>query len=614
MSELFVDMTEHMGEPMDTSGGGDDVEDGRTWVADFVRTPAARKNGKLNALLQVLEGKQLRWMEQRLRDMMKRDFISLMPHELALYLLSFLDEKSLCRASAVSRNWHKFACDDVLWKMACERVLNATRDPYALCKEFDGFTRINIRNGTGWKKLYAKITRIQNNWLNGHYRLNEVRGHDNHVITYLMYDDEKIVSASDDHSIKIWSIQDGKCISTLRGHKGGVWSCQVAGNIVVSGSTDRMIKIWDLVTGKCTATLEGHVSTVRCLCLVGNILVSGSRDKTLRLWDIKTHICLHTLRGHTEAVRSVQFDGRRVVSGSYDHTLRIWDSASGRCLHTLVGHTNKIYSVEFDGAHIASGSLDTTIRVWNVETGACLFVLQGHSLLVGLMQLRGDLLVTGNADKTLRVWNITTGECVHVLEGHTEAVTCVQFDSKKIVSGSIDGSIRIWDLASGQLRRCVFALETSGSVVWKLQFSDTKMIVAVRKRFENGEDEARLIMFDFDIDPPKSMETENGNIIDTHSPWDNGHRTNRSSQQFAQQGHNHIQSIPQQRTNYHNQEQLQRRDFAGLSPNNSLPQYRMQRNREVNNPNQAQSHGIHGEMIRHLTAQDRLSEEPSNSA
>ncbi|KNC73753.1 hypothetical protein SARC_13690, partial [Sphaeroforma arctica JP610] len=56
--------------------------------------------------------------------------------------------------------------------------------------------------GANWKHLYAHITGIQKNWRSVTYKRREVKGHGNHVITYLYYDTDKIISASDDHTIK----------------------------------------------------------------------------------------------------------------------------------------------------------------------------------------------------------------------------------------------------------------------------------------------------------------------------------------------------------------------------------------------------------------------------
>ncbi|GJJ69902.1 F-box and WD-40 domain protein 1/11 [Entomortierella parvispora] len=45
-----------------------------------------------------------------------RDFLVLLPYELAIHVLSFLDAETLSRVALVSKAWYKFACDNSIWK------------------------------------------------------------------------------------------------------------------------------------------------------------------------------------------------------------------------------------------------------------------------------------------------------------------------------------------------------------------------------------------------------------------------------------------------------------------------------------------------------------------
>ncbi|XP_042316177.1 F-box/WD repeat-containing protein 7-like [Sceloporus undulatus] len=469
------------------------------WLRTFQRWSSPEKLLALDELIDRCEPPQIKHMMQVIEPQFQRDFISLLPKELALYVLSFLEPRDLLRAAQTCRYWRILAEDNLLWREKCRDV--GIEEPLSMRKRrllSPGFMY------SPWKLAFLRQHCIDMNWRSGDARPPKVlKGHDDHVITCLQFCGNRIVSGSDDNTLKVWSAVTGECVQTLVGHTGGVWSSQMRDNIVISGSTDRTLKVWNADTGECVHTLYGHTSTVRCMHLHGTRVVSGSRDATLRLWDIETGQCLHVLMGHVAAVRCVQYDGHKVVSGAYDYTVKVWDPETESCIHTLQGHTNRVYSLQFDGTHIVSGSLDTSIRVWDAESGNCLHTLMGHQSLTSGMELRDNILVSGNADSTVKIWDIKTGQCLQTLQGpskHQSAVTCLQFSSKFVVTSSDDGTVKLWDLKTGEFVRNLVALESGGSggVVWRIRASNTKLVCAVGSR--NGTEETKLLVLDFDVD------------------------------------------------------------------------------------------------------------------
>ncbi|PIO15961.1 hypothetical protein AB205_0186000, partial [Aquarana catesbeiana] len=265
----------------------------------------------LDELIDSCEPTQVKHMMQVIEPQFQRDFISLLPKELALYVLSFLEPKDLLQAAQTCRYWRILAEDNLLWREKCKE--DGIDEPLHIKRRKvlkPGFTH------SPWKSAFIRQHRIDTNWRRGELKSPKVlKGHDDHVITCLQFCGNRIVSGSDDNTLKVWSAVTGKCLRTLVGHTGGVWSSQMRDNIIISGSTDRTV-------------------------------VSGSRDATLRVWDIETGQCLHVLMGHVAAVRCVQYDGRRVVSGAYDFMVKVWDPETETCLHTLQGHTNRVYSLQ----------------------------------------------------------------------------------------------------------------------------------------------------------------------------------------------------------------------------------------------------------------------------
>jgi len=490
------------------------------WLDSFSSWSHAQRLCAIDLLIGRCHPTQVRHMMAVIEPQFQRDFISLLPKELALYVLSFLHPRDLLRAAQTCRYWRILAEDNLLWREKCReaglddmssdlmafrkaRRLNPAASPASTSTASPPAFVSNLSTYSPWKAGYMRQHNIEINWRVKGIRTPKVlKGHDDHVITCLQFSNNRIVSGSDDNTLKVWNATTGKCLRTLAGHTGGVWSSQMQGNVIVSGSTDRTLKVWNADSGSCLHTLHGHTSTVRCMHLHGQSVVSGSRDATLRMWDINTGECLHVLMGHVAAVRCVQYDGRLVVSGAYDYMVKVWNPETEECLHTLSGHTNRVYSLQFDGIHVVSGSLDTSIRVWDVETGACKHALMGHQSLTSGMELRNNILVSGNADSTVKVWDITTGQCLQTLSGpnkHNSAVTCLQFNSKFVITSSDDGTVKLWDVKTGEFIRDLVALESGGSggVVWRIRANATKLVCAVGSR--NGTEETKLLVLDFDV-------------------------------------------------------------------------------------------------------------------
>ncbi|ENN81410.1 hypothetical protein D910_00642 [Dendroctonus ponderosae] len=440
------------------------------WLGQFTRWSNAERIMALTELIDRCVPTQVRHIMQVIEPQFQRDFISLLPKELALKVLSFLDPPDLLKAAQTCHSWKMLADDNLLWKEKCREV--GVEDVPARRV----ITRVIKIKMSPWKAAYMRFHDIEMNWRHSPIRTPKMlKGHDDHVITCLQFSGNKIVSGSDDNTLKVWSAISGKLMRTLSGHTGGVWSSQMSGNIVISGSTDRTLKVWDAESGICQHTLFGHTSTVRCMHLHGNKVVSGSRDATLRVWNIETGEFLHVLVGHLAAVRCVQYDGRLVVSGAYDYMVKVWKPETEECLHTLQGHTNRVYSLQNN--ILVSGNADSTVKVWDILTGQCLQTLSGKRDYVDAI-----CMVEAGPSK------------------HQSAVTCLQFNSRFVITSSDDGTVKLWDLRTGEFIRNLVTLESGGSggVVWRIRANETKLVCAVGSR--NGTEETKLLVLDFDVD------------------------------------------------------------------------------------------------------------------
>jgi F-box and WD-40 domain protein CDC4 len=510
---------------------------------------------------------------------LRRDFLSLLPHELAVQILQKCDLTSLANGMRVSKRWRNMidnersvwrarllAGDFVYGHGAEEAEEKSIKGRWEV---LDKEARVQSRRQTSppeddkrnlfgaddrptpLKHMYRRRYTAHRNWTKRKPSQMQFNGDGVAVVTCLQFDSDKIVSASDDHFICVYDTATGALRKQLVGHEGGVWALQYLGSVLVTGSTDRNVRVWDLDTLQPTHVFMGHTSTVRCLQIVEPaldpktgeyqppypVVVTGSRDSSLRVWRLpkkgETNLPAvkgehpdpypyhwHHLEGHSEPVRALAVHGRTCVSGSYDKTVRVWDIVTGECVHVLTGHEHKVYSIGYDVQRnrCVSGSQDNTVKVWDIETGTCLHTLSGHTSLVGLLNVSPRYIVTGAADCTVRVWDPDTFELKHQLVGHQAAITCLAHDGDKIVSGS-EGGLKLWNMRTGALIRDMFPSVNS---VWQLQFRANLLIVATGQGPHNPNHQGPTLfnVFDFGSWADPSGIDDDGLDDKKRKPWE----------------------------------------------------------------------------------------------
>ncbi|KAJ7481112.1 WD40 repeat-like protein [Mycena galericulata] len=494
-------------------------------LSHFNALPPSLQSHFLLTLLRHSPLPVLRTLHSVLTPTLARDFLTLLPPELASHILSFLPFPALARASRVSKSWRSLIdADPLVWTS----LLKSSGMHWGSEAAFlHAHRRLPYPHKSLFQSRYLTNTRWSSSTSPTH---RSFPAHGSSVVTCLVLSRGRVISASDDHSIHVYDPLAGELRLALQGHEGGVWALAATRDILVSGSTDRTVRIWDLVSGRCTHVFGGHTSTVRCLAIVQPewvemedgrrekwpkraLIVTGSRDHTLRVWTLPRsgdagYSCFDEgdpddaddnpyhrlfLEGHDHAVRALAARGRTLVSGSYDCTVRVWDLVTGACRWVLVGHTQKGAVVLDPPRHQAcSGSMDGTVRIWDLKTGRCAHTLTGHTSLVGLLGLSPRTLVSAAADSTLRVWDPETGALLHTLAAHTGAITCFQHDEFKVLSGS-DGTLKMWNLRDGSVQR---DLLTGITGVWQVVF-EGRWCVAASNQTRGGAVQTVLDVWDF---------------------------------------------------------------------------------------------------------------------
>ncbi|OBZ75057.1 putative E3 ubiquitin ligase complex SCF subunit sconB [Grifola frondosa] len=425
--------------------------------SNFSSSPHPRRALILQGLLTMCCFSQLSLLTEQLSHLIRIDPFTVLPREVSLKILGYLDATSLCRAAQVSRQWKSLADDDLLWRGICEQHIGQK------CLK------------CGWGLPILEKRRAVRLPSSSASPCPSPAGHSLPPLHHKRaYDEAESSSGPSSKRMRIDAIDsrtDSLPPASLSPDSDSSRPVTPTNPLIIPNrsqisTSDSFTRPWKDVycerltiernwrRGRCTVrTLKGHTDGVMCLQFSETlthpsfpVLITGSYDRTARVWNLETGVEVHCLTGHTRAVRALQFDECKLITGSMDHTMRVWNWRTGKCLSVLEGHTEGVVCLNFDVHVLASGSVDTTIKVWNFRTGEC-FTLRGHCDWVNAVQL-WDSNATSSCSSSVAV--VDSG-----LSGSKspdpQASPNIE-PGKMLFSASDDGTIRLWDLS---LRTCV---------------------------------------------------------------------------------------------------------------------------------------------------------------
>ncbi|KZT66705.1 WD40 repeat-like protein [Daedalea quercina L-15889] len=429
--------------------------------SNFSSSPHPRRALILQGLLTMCCFSQLSLLSDQLAHLIRLDPFAVVPREVSLKILGYLDATSLCRAAQVSKQWKGLADDDLLWRGICEQHIGqkCLKCGWGLpILEKRRMVRMPSARSPSPPAGESAVTRGKRVAapelpINAPPSKRQRRDGDNTLIPRLHSPAPSTLvqtTASAEHQAlppftpptptPTLTLTPAPASSSPSPMLTRPWKDVYCERLRIERNWRR---------GRCIVrTLQGHTDGVMCLQFDETlshpafpVLITGSYDRTARVWNLETGTEVHRLTGHTRAVRALQFDAVKLITGSMDHTMKVWNWRTGQCLRTLEGHTEGVVCLNFDSTLLASGSVDTTVKVWNLKTGEC-FTLRGHSDWVNAVQL-WDLNAPGGCSST-------PPSVPEVISFDT---TSSQPNAGKMLfSASDDGTIRLWDLA---LRSCV---------------------------------------------------------------------------------------------------------------------------------------------------------------
>lgn len=448
------------------------------------------------------------------------DILRLLPDELSIYILLFVDLPVILSCLAVSRHWQRLASDNVVWRSIFYRAgfsidsnalrqagfspLQAPATPQTptsprlssiskfayYIPAYSSSLRESVTSfGTAqslesnlqivrqeplsvpaplsldWKTVYKARVIIEKLLVKASPTVTKLAGHTDAVYC-VEYDGDKIVTGSRDRTICVWTIRNSapKLKMTLTGHQASVLCLQIDHTgYMVSGSSDWTIIVWDLNAppeNRIVDTLREHKGGVLDIKMDAHYIVSCSKDSCICVWDRATRKLFRKLVGHKGPVNAIGFQDDRVVSVSGDGSMILWDMLSGNRIRTFEGHERGLACVVFKDDWLISGSNDKKIKIWDPRTGECLNTLSGHDHLVRSLSFNPGTkrLVSTSYDRSIRIWDVVTGKCLReFLNVHDSHIFDVVFRVSKIISASHDKGVVIMDFAPSEMDTSLFA-------------------------------------------------------------------------------------------------------------------------------------------------------------
>lgn len=398
----------------------------------FSAAPANQRIIILQGLLTQCCFSQLSTVSSMVKELIRIDFVSALPTELAFKVLCYLDTASLCSAAQVSQHWRKLADDDIVWHKMCEQHIDKK------CTK------------CGWGLPLLEKKRLRESKIKLEARKRELIGESRSLAQEMACQAQKRKFCDISRDAEILPMKDYAPESS-QSPASSAYTGAALHNIVdtvsskspelgatshestTSGSPAKKTRPWKEVYSE-RYKIErnwrnGHyklkefqdTNSVLCLQFDEQYLITGTYDGNVKVWDVETGQLVRTLKGHIRAASALKFDASKLITGSWDRTVRIWNYHNGECICTFRGHEENVLCLDFDQKLIASGSADTNIKVWNFEEKSC-FTLRGHKEWVNSVKLHSasGTLYSASEDITVRMWDLHTKQCIKVFGGPGE--------------------------------------------------------------------------------------------------------------------------------------------------------------------------------------------------
>jgi F-box and WD-40 domain protein CDC4 len=451
-----------------------------TMLDSFDALPEKMKTYVMYQFLRRCTKPTLHFVADVVNPALKCDFIALLPTELSLHIVNFLDVKSMCNAAQVSRKWRELVdTNELAWKLLLDR------DGYSLP---ENELERAITEGWGWQYPVSRESYERD------LRSVSISSHGPESFDSLPLgspDTEGAVTRSSSSRSKRRppTTMKQSSIKKARTQKKGSYSSrQHVSFSLLSDMLQQQGPFECAIRAK--NVLPDPGVGLRGLSKMHLYKSLYQRHHLIRKsWmDVETqpkHIAFRAHQRHV--VTCLQFDTDKILTGSDDTNINVYDTKTGALRNRLEGHEGGVWALQYEGNTLVSGSTDRSVRVWDIEKGKCTQVFQGHTSTVRclvilkptkigethdgepIMMPKEELIITGSRDSSLRVWKlpkpgdrsiIQTGPpandsdnpyFIRALTGHHHSVRAIAAHGDTLVSGSYDCTVRVWKISNGEV-------------------------------------------------------------------------------------------------------------------------------------------------------------------
>ena len=353
------------------------------------------------------------------KELLRIDFVSSLPIELAFKVLGYLDATSLCNAAMVCKRWKRLADDDVVWYHLCEQHIDKKCTTCGWGLPLLERRRLKRSKQAVIDRLESLSNSDSNAPFNQVQQGSTTSGTINNALTTVNPSTSGIDSLN--APVAGTTRKSGLEVAAKRP------CCPPA---LAEDSEERSTRPWKEIylerykiennwrLGKCVVKDFQHNSPILCLQFDEQYMITGTCDGYVNIWDVESRKLIHQLYGHIRGVSALKFDSCKLVTGSWDQSVRVWNYRTGECLCTFGGHESKILCIDFDSNLIAAGSADATVKIWDFVTKSC-FTLRGHKGPVHSVRIHkaSNTLFTSSEDCTVLMWSLDEKKIIRAFGG-----------------------------------------------------------------------------------------------------------------------------------------------------------------------------------------------------